>query len=516
MLARIGQLDLRSAKTKVVELKVEQSARTMEPQPEAKGEEPVAAPPTKPRRRWIRRITIRVNRKSVHKRGLTEVDAETRRARLTRKRRRVARGWVRQQHENSDTEGAPGTSGGRRSGSRYGPSGRSNSSPDARHGSGPGPQAEPACQTLVTYHTHSGGRQKPAPLDEAAPQQLPDELVEKLLAWLPVTSALRFRAVCKRWQSILSPEGWRSMFDKPPAWSPCTGFFSSAPGRRECAFFDSGAQRWATLDLGFLPRAACRLLSASGGLLCLSHAGACSCVFICNPMTKSWRELPAFHQRRRRPGTMLVHLLVDTASLSYKVIVIGHPSCSAPSAAAASVTEVYDSRTGAWTAVANIPSSGCILSPSVAFRNGIIYCLTENPTGLLAFNMARKVWRRLEIKSHSRVLCVLEHNGHILIVARLTARVTRLGIWRLRETFPRVWIKVALMPVEHALYFLLSGKFCCFAQGDCICFASPRRTRWLLFHIRERSWTWGSPARVLDPDCYNKWFFYEPRLDIEA
>lgn len=180
------------------------------------------------------------------------------------------------------------------------------------------------------------------------------------------------------------------------------------------------------------------------------------------------------------------------------------------------MTEVFDSETGSWTALANVPSAGYSLAPSVVLRNGVLYCLTELPTGLLAFNLARKVWRRLEIKSQFRVLFLFEYHGHILLVARMSARVTRLGIWRLRESFPRVWLKVAVMPAEYANYFLKSGKLQCFGHGNFICFASPRRSQWLHFDLAKRLWTWGSPARGLNQDNYNRWFFYEPRLDIKA
>ncbi|KAL2653934.1 hypothetical protein R1flu_022062 [Riccia fluitans] len=540
IMATIKLLDLRGAKPKLADTTANCNPHPSPLSPERKKAQAEAAgiatpeiieqstsltSPRKVRRRWIRRVTIRVSRRRQQKRRMMDIDTQARRTGLTRKRRRISRGWVKQQFELSDVRGETSAAeglflGGRRSGFQFGASHEKNetSNTDPVSSSSAFPDNSSCQSTAPGSSQQSLHRQKSAPVDETMKRPLPDELVEKVLAWLPVTSVFRFRSVCKSWQYTLSGEGWRKMLHKPPAWDACTGVFSSKQGRRECIFFDDGAQKWSTIDLEFLPSPACRLLAASGGLLCLCFAGMCSCLYICNPITKTWRELPEFHYKRRREGAMLVHLLVDKATLSYKVIVIGYPSSSSPESVKSSsaLTEVYDSQTDKWTALANIPSSGCTLAPSTTFRNDVLYCLTEQPTGLMAFNIARKVWRRLEIKSHSRVLCVLEHYGHILIVARLTARVTRVGIWRLRETFPRVWIKVALMPIEQAMYFLLSGKFQCFAHGNFICFASPRRPRWLIFDITKRSWKWGTPARELDPDRYNKWFFYEPRLDISA
>jgi hypothetical protein len=212
---------------------------------------------------------------------------------------------------------------------------------------------------------------------------------------------------------------------------------------------------------------------------------------------------------------MTVHMLVHPETGAYKVILIGHPTCM-PGGAPHALTEVFDSETGSWTAIADVPSAGCSLAPSVVLRNGVLYCLTEHPSGLLAFNLARKVWRRMEIKSHFRVLFLFKYEGHIQLVARMSARVTRLGIWRLKESFPRLWLKMAVMPAEYASYFLKSGKLQCFGHANFVCFASPRRPQWLLFDLEKRLWTWGSNARGLDQDNYNRWFFCEPRLDIKA
>ncbi|KAL3685862.1 hypothetical protein R1sor_003884 [Riccia sorocarpa] len=488
VMATVELLDPRGPKPKVVETtatfnshvspaSVEIKETEAEaPTPEIRDEQRTnVSSPTKPRRRWTRRITVRVSRRRQMKRRMMDIDIEPRRAGFTRKRRRVSKGWVKQQFELSDGKGETPAAGGfdlggQRSGLLVDASHTLNENPNAEIYSSRDSELFSAFEHSEDSSCHSTAptecnnqtrhRQKSSSNREFKKRPLPIDLVEKVLAWLPIPSVIRFRSVCKRWQYILSNQGWRKRFHKAPAWDACTGIFSSGKGRKECIFFDDGAQKWWKMDLDFLPGAACRLLAASGGLLCLCFAGMCSCLYICNPVTKTWRELPEFHHKRRREGTMLVHLLVDKVALSYKVIVIGYPSSSSPGTVKTSsaLTEVYDSKTNQWTALTNIPSSGCTLAPSMAFRNGILYCLTEQPTGLLAFNIARKVWRRLEIKNHSRVLCVLEHNGQILIVAKLTARVTRIGLWRLRETFPRVWIKLTLMPADHAVALLESGE----------------------------------------------------------
>ncbi|CAM6083803.1 unnamed protein product [Calypogeia fissa] len=491
------------------------------------------------RKGWVQRLIIRgMNGKGSKKRRF-EFDGEGHKARLTQKRRRIGRvGWVKQQHKEMRQ---PGLRAFLRPEEHYIPSedsslehtNRSHKHATTTLGNFKPtgysyedktshtemPKVDQSC-THSTYDTLHNSKASPPdepPDNEATIQLLPDELVDKVLGRLPLTSVLRFRSVCRRWQSRLSPEGLRNIFPRnatPLAWMACPALFMSGNSKRQCAFYDESLRKWSCVLLDFLPDPACHFLAANGGLLCLCFSGMNSSLFICNPITKSWRALPSFNHPRCRAGSMIVHMLVHPETGAYKVILIGHPTCitTAPPA----MTEVFDSETGSWTTLATVPSMGCTMAPSVVLRNGVLYCLTELPAGLLAFNLARKVWRRLEIKSHFRVLLLFEHRGHILLVARMSARVTRLGIWRLRETFPRVWLKVAIMPPDYGNYFLKSGKLQCFGHGDFVCFASPRRPQWLLYDLAKRSWSWGLPMCGLDQDNYNRWFFYEPRLDIQA
>lgn len=283
-------------------------------------------------RGWVRRLIIRgVNNKGPNKRGI-ESEGESRKSRLTRKRRRIGRvGWVKPLIKETRE---PGLRVFLRSEERYTSGGASSHEITDRSIQCTITTTPSHFEALVTdysqedeishgkmpkaarFRTHNYHNQRDndasAPGDKTAIQLLPDELVDKVLGRLPLTSVLRFRCVCRRWQSRLSPEGWCTIFPRtaPPTWTASPALFTSGNGRRQCAFYDLSLHKWSCIVLDFLPNPACHLLAASGGLLCLCFSGMNSSLFICNPLTKSWRALPSFNHSRRRAGKLRYFILV--------------------------------------------------------------------------------------------------------------------------------------------------------------------------------------------------------------
>ena len=47
---------------------------------------------------------------------------------------------------------------------------------------------------------------------------LPEELVDRILAWLPPICLFRLRGVCKRWHSIVNEHGFLKLLSQPFTW----------------------------------------------------------------------------------------------------------------------------------------------------------------------------------------------------------------------------------------------------------------------------------------------------------
>lgn len=116
---------------------------------------------------------------------------------------------------------------------------------------------------------------------------LPFHLLESVLAWLPISSLLRLRCVCKRFNNILySPGLWAT--HRRARWCVAAWYLFRGEGR-ECAAFNPEADCWFKLPLEFLPSTKGRVVAAAGGLLCVRQGDK---MIVCNPLTKAWLELP--------------------------------------------------------------------------------------------------------------------------------------------------------------------------------------------------------------------------------
>jgi len=124
-------------------------------------------------------------------------------------------------------------------------------------------------------------------MDPAIWSNLPFHLLETVLAWLPISSLLKLRCVCKRFNNILYSASLRDVCrhrsHREAAW-----YLFRGEGR-ECAAFNPEADSWCKLPLGFLPSSKGRVVATAGGLLCVRQGDKMT---VCNPLSKAWLELP--------------------------------------------------------------------------------------------------------------------------------------------------------------------------------------------------------------------------------
>ncbi|XP_051137189.1 F-box only protein 13 [Andrographis paniculata] len=163
-----------------------------------------------------------------------------------------------------------------------------------------------ACQMMETCRF---------PLDD-----LNQDLLERVLAWLPTAAFSRLKSVCKRWKSAADSAAFRRACSQVPRRDP---WFLMVDARsdmdfRRSAVFDSSENGWKTIDLAPLLRQGCENrkpdagdfipVAASGGLICF----------------------------RAADGDFLVANPVDAAAASRR---IGYPFPESPVRAIAMVTQ---------------------------------------------------------------------------------------------------------------------------------------------------------------------------------
>lgn len=167
--------------------------------------------------------------------------------------------------------------------------------------------------------------------------QLPEEILELIIARLPVAQIDGLRALSKSWRCNMS---LHSHFKRQLCGEARPKLFAlmrADPFRGKIRFklFDSRSSNWHNYEYHLAREYRQSLAVADGGLVCFVPAQLHLPILICNPLTNDWRQLPFPASFRPR----MIQLLVDKQSGSYRLILVGSDPL---------VAEVYDSTVQKW------------------------------------------------------------------------------------------------------------------------------------------------------------------------
>ncbi|KAH7434183.1 hypothetical protein KP509_06G004500 [Ceratopteris richardii] len=149
--------------------------------------------------------------------------------------------------------------------------------------------------------------------------------------------------------------------------------------------FDLDGWKWFHLGLFFLPKNAL-IVASSKGLVCLGKKSREEYIlYVCNPITKMWRQLPAL---TFDPDIVLLD--VDLGTNIYKVaaLVLRDNHCSRRPSGTVSV---FDSSSNIWVETDEVPvsiSSMRVMDASLVGR--YLCCLL--PEGLVFFDLDERRW----------------------------------------------------------------------------------------------------------------------------
>ncbi|EFJ31846.1 hypothetical protein SELMODRAFT_87170 [Selaginella moellendorffii] len=334
---------------------------------------------------------------------------------------------------------------------------------------------------------------------------LPDDLLDRILAWLPIDAFFRLATLCRRWSRLATSKSFHDLCATVPSTAILFVKIIACDCQQLLTTFSPAASRWYKLPLAFLPPNAGLPVATARGLLCFTNHfqgynnDEYTALFVCNPLTKAWRELPPmlFHHR-----PTLVTMVADAATKSYKLVVAGRWT-----------TEVYSSATNSWKRSACLPR-GEEISRNVALCNGVLYCLTPRwyNCSLLAFSIQHETWIKIKtgrLPGYCQFRNLVECSGQVAIVGKCVRhQVFTICVWFLDQRSLK-WREVGRMPKVMAEYFLVmpSESFYCSGIRNLVFLTRDTSHDGVLFDISTKSWRWV-------PDCPNlEGMAFEPRLD---
>lgn len=207
-----------------------------------------------------------------------------------------------------------------------------------------------------------------SPMDCALWKSFPADLLEIVLLYVPIPELCRLRVVCKRWAALTKEEEFKLKA------KPQTGYLFRTPdvitpNDNECSWEirDPSTQSLYVLSDTFLydhlnekieiaDNYQRSTLAADKGwlaVLWITGDGEDEAMFVCNPVTKSFKELPPlFSNSAAKYFNPAVALVVADDMLSYKLFVVQEYGIEDP---ARKRCFVYNSSVGEWRPFAHPP-----------------------------------------------------------------------------------------------------------------------------------------------------------------
>ncbi|KAL2336101.1 hypothetical protein Fmac_010547 [Flemingia macrophylla] len=359
---------------------------------------------------------------------------------------------------------------------------------------------------------------------------LPDELVELILAYLPIASIFRASSVSKRWYEIVTSGRFLWNPSQLLSQKPWYFMFTSSDEPTGLAY-DPTFRKWYAIELPYI-EASNWFIASSYGLVCFMDNDSRSKLCVCNPITKRCRML------EEPPGLKFsdysaLAMSVDRKLGSYTLTIVKSKQIPEDFAHWEISVHIYDSNKGTWMTTLTEVLLGWRGGSDSVICNGVLYFLvytaggvpSESRHALVAYNISDRPLQATLRRSFISLPCPLTC-GRLMIIREKLVMVggigkhdridiiKGIGIWVLNDGKLE---EVARMPNK---YFQGFGEFDdVFASSgldDLIYIQSYGSSALLTFDMKRRQWKWTQKCPVTKrfPLQLFTGFCFEPRLEI--
>ncbi|MFS8022378.1 putative F-box domain, galactose oxidase/kelch, beta-propeller, kelch-type beta propeller [Helianthus anomalus] len=361
---------------------------------------------------------------------------------------------------------------------------------------------------------------------------LPDDLLERILAYLPIASIFRAGCVCKRWYEIVNSRRFLWNISPLTPQKPWYFMFTSSDEASGYAY-DTVSRKWYGIELPYMIKTSRWFIASSCGLVCFMDKDSRRELYVCNLITKCCIRLIEPLGLRFCDYSAL-SIAVDRVSANYTVSVVKSRQVPENYFQWDLSIHVYDSVTMTWTATVSEMLTGWRGGDESVICNGVLYFLIyatgsfqENRHGLVSYDLStRSPVRSLLTRGFISVPCsltcgrLMNLNGTLVMVGGIGKQdrqdiITGIGIWILENT--KQWREVARMPHRFFQGFgELDDVFASSGTDDLIYIQSYGAPALLVFDLQKNQWKWSQkcPVSKRFPLQLFSGFCFEPRLDI--
>ncbi|XP_028785547.1 F-box/kelch-repeat protein At3g61590-like isoform X1 [Neltuma alba] len=359
---------------------------------------------------------------------------------------------------------------------------------------------------------------------------LPDELLERILAYLPIASIFRAGSVCKRWHEIVTSERFFWHLSHVLPHKPWYFMFTSSNEPVGYAF-DPILRKWYSMKLPCIETSNWSIAS-SCGLVCFMDKDSGSELRVCNPITRCSRKLEEPPVLKFSDYSALA-ISVNRESHSYNIAIIRSKQVPENFSQWDISILIYNSERVTWLTTLTEVLNGWRGGEESVICNGVLYFLVystggvlpENRHALIAYDISNRSTHGTLMRSFIPVPCsltcgrLMNLKEKLVMVGGIGKQdhpdiIKGIGIWVLND---RKWDEIARMPHRFFQGFgELDDVFASSGTDDLIYIQSYGAPALLIFDINHKQWKWSQKCPVTKrfPLQLFTGFCFEPRLEI--
>ncbi|KAJ4884899.1 F-box/kelch-repeat protein [Raphanus sativus] len=364
---------------------------------------------------------------------------------------------------------------------------------------------------------------------------LPNDLLERILTFLPIASIFRAGTVCKRWNEIVSSQRFLSNFSNNNSsvpQSPWYFMFTSTDDPSGYAY-DPVIRKWYSFDLPCIETSNW-FVASSCGLVCFMDNDCRNKIYVSNPITKHWRKLTEPPGHRSTDYTAL-STSVNRAKQSYSVSIVKSKQVPGDFFQWDLSVHLYSSETMTWTTRVTDVLTGWRGGDESVICDNVLYFLiystggSDHRHGLVALELSSTssssgVLMRSFIPMPCSLTCgrLMNLKEKLVVVGGIGKHdrpdiIKGIGVWVLKGGGGKEWQEVARMPQRFFQGFgELDDVFASSGSDDMVYVQSYGSPALLTFDMNLKCWKWSQkcPVSKKFPLQLFTGFCFEPRLEI--
>ncbi|CAN8254017.1 unnamed protein product [Cochlearia groenlandica] len=367
---------------------------------------------------------------------------------------------------------------------------------------------------------------------------LPDDLLERILSFLPIVSIFRAGTVCKRWNEIVSSRRFLWNNNNYVSQRPWYFMFTTTDDPSGYAY-DPIIRKWYSFDLPCIETSNW-FVASSCGLVCFMDNDSRNKIYVSNPITKQWRMLiepPGHRSSDYTAMSTCVNQAVSRGDRSYSVSVVKSKQVPGNFYEWDLSIHLYSSETMAWTTCVTDVLTGWRGGDESVICEGVLYFLIystggyDHRHGLIASNLSTSsttststsggILMRSFIPMPCSLTCgrLMNLKEKLVVVGGIGKHdrpdvIKGIGIWVL---IGREWREMARMPQRFFQGFgEFDDVFASSGTDDLVYIQSYGSPALLTFDMNLKYWKWSQKCPVAKkfPLQLFTGFCFEPRLEI--